>query len=135
MPTTVRVLVVMDPIGSIKPAKDTTLAMLLAAQQRGWELLYAEQSDLWLRDGVAAAIETNAKYNVLRDQQLHRKKGKVNLLPGEKQPLLPPIEDLSKYADPTAGAEAPAPRAKAAARRRRPAARPSAAARPRPSRR
>jgi glutathione synthase len=53
MPTTVRLLVVMDPIRSIKPAKDTTLAMLLAAQQRGWELLYAEQSDLWLRDGVA----------------------------------------------------------------------------------
>jgi glutathione synthase len=53
MPTTVRVLVAMDPIGSIKPAKDTTLAMMLAAQQRGWELLYAEQSDLWLRDGVA----------------------------------------------------------------------------------
>jgi general secretion pathway protein D len=63
-----------------------------------------------LRDGVAAAIETNAKYNVLRDQQINRRKGgKVNLLPGEKQPLLPPIEDLSKYADPTAGAEAPAP--------------------------
>jgi len=62
-----------------------------------------------LRDGVAAAIETNAKYNVLRDQQVNRKKGRVNLLPGEKQPLLPPIEELSKYADPTAGAEAPAP--------------------------
>ena len=62
-----------------------------------------------LRDGVDAAIETNAKYNVLRDQQLQRKKGKVNLLPGERQPLLPPIEDLSKYADPTAGAEPPAP--------------------------
>ena len=45
----------MDPIGSIKPAKDTTLAMLLAAQQRGWELLYAEQKDLFLRDGVASA--------------------------------------------------------------------------------
>ena len=45
----------MDPIGSIKPAKDTTLAMLLAAQQRGWELLYAEQNDLSLRDGVAHA--------------------------------------------------------------------------------
>lgn len=50
---TVRVLVVMDPIAAIKPAKDTTLAMLLAAQQRGWELWYAEQRDLWLRDGVA----------------------------------------------------------------------------------
>jgi glutathione synthase len=26
--------------------------MLLAAQKRGWELWYAEQRDLWLRDGV-----------------------------------------------------------------------------------
>jgi glutathione synthase len=48
-----RVLVVMDPIEEIKPVKDTTLAMLLAAQKRGWELWYAEQRDLWLRDGVA----------------------------------------------------------------------------------
>jgi glutathione synthase len=48
-----RLVVVMDPIDSIKPAKDTTLAMLLAAQKRGWELWYAEQQDLWLRDGVA----------------------------------------------------------------------------------
>lgn len=49
----IRLVVVMDPIGSIKPAKDTTLAMLLAAQKRGWELWYAEQQDLYLRDGVA----------------------------------------------------------------------------------
>ena len=48
-----RLLVVMDPIEAIKPAKDSTLAMLLAAQRRGWELLYAEQKDLSLRDGVA----------------------------------------------------------------------------------
>jgi glutathione synthase len=48
-----RVLVVMDPIDEIKPVKDTTLAMLLAAQKRGWELWYVEQRDLWLRDGVA----------------------------------------------------------------------------------
>jgi len=62
-----------------------------------------------LRDGIDAAIETNAKYNVLRNQQMIRKKGKVTLLPGERQPLLPPIEELSKYADPTAGAAAPTP--------------------------
>jgi general secretion pathway protein D len=62
-----------------------------------------------LRDGVQAAIETNAKYNVMRNHQLARRNGKVTLLPGERQPLLPPIEELSKYADPTAGAEAPAP--------------------------
>jgi glutathione synthase len=43
----------MDPIDGIKPAKDSTLAMMLAAQKRGWELLYLEQRDLWLADGVA----------------------------------------------------------------------------------
>ncbi|HWK73007.1 MAG TPA: type II secretion system secretin GspD [Povalibacter sp.] len=62
-----------------------------------------------LRDGMSTAVETNAKYNVIRDQQLQRRDGKVTLLPGERQPLLPPIEDLSKYADPTAGAKPPQP--------------------------
>ena len=49
----IKIGVVMDPIGAIKPAKDTTLAMLLAAQARGWELHYLEQPDLYLRDGEA----------------------------------------------------------------------------------
>ena len=53
MSSRVRLVVVMDPIGSIKPAKDTTLGILLAAQARGWQLFYAEQKDLWLRDGIA----------------------------------------------------------------------------------
>src|SRR5688572_2610706 len=48
-----RFAVVMDPIAKIKFAKDSTLAMLLAAAARGWELTYFEQQDLWLRDGVA----------------------------------------------------------------------------------
>ena len=43
----------MDPIGAISYAKDTTLAMLLAAQARGFEIAYLEQRDLLLRDGVA----------------------------------------------------------------------------------
>ena len=43
----------MDPIAGIKYAKDSTLAMLLAAQSRGFELHYLEQQDLFLRDGVA----------------------------------------------------------------------------------
>jgi len=47
--------VVMDPIGAIKPAKDTTLALLLAAQARGWNLSYMEQADLYLREGEARA--------------------------------------------------------------------------------
>ena len=45
--------VVMDPIAAISYAKDSTLAMLLAAQARGFELSYLEQRDLLLRDGVA----------------------------------------------------------------------------------
>jgi glutathione synthase len=45
--------VVMDPIDAIKYAKDSTLAMLLAAQARGFDLAYLEQGDLSLRDGVA----------------------------------------------------------------------------------
>lgn len=48
-----RLGVVMDPIGTIKPYKDSTFAMLLAAQARGWELFYMEQQDLFLRDGVS----------------------------------------------------------------------------------
>ncbi|MGE0583193.1 MAG: glutathione synthase [Steroidobacteraceae bacterium] len=45
--------VVMDPIADIKYAKDSTLAMLLAAARRGWQLWYLGQADLSLRDGVA----------------------------------------------------------------------------------
>ncbi|MCB1876931.1 MAG: glutathione synthase, partial [Chromatiales bacterium] len=43
--------VVMDPIASIKPYKDSTFAMMLAAQARGWTVLYLEMADLALRDG------------------------------------------------------------------------------------
>ena len=53
MSSRVRLVVVMDPIGAINPAKDTTLGILLAAQARGWELFYAEQKHLTLRDGIA----------------------------------------------------------------------------------
>jgi len=47
-----------------------------------------------LRDGIDAAIESNAKYNYIRDQQLLRHKGKVPLMPGERQPTLPELEKL-----------------------------------------
>ena len=53
MTTAKRLGVVMDPIGAINYAKDSTLAMLLAAQARGFALAYLEQPDLLLRDGVA----------------------------------------------------------------------------------
>ena len=40
--------VVMDPIGSIHYKKDTTLALLWAAQDRGWTLFYIEPDGLFL---------------------------------------------------------------------------------------
>lgn len=52
---TIRLGIVMDPIQSIKTYKDSSFAMLLAAQRRGWPLFYMEQSDLFLRDGEVLA--------------------------------------------------------------------------------
>jgi glutathione synthase len=45
--------VVMDPIESITPKKDSTLAMLLAAQNRGWDLIYFRQKDLYVAGGTS----------------------------------------------------------------------------------
>jgi glutathione synthase len=44
---------IMDPIESIKPHKDSTLAMLLEAQARGWQIHCGGPKDIWLRDGEA----------------------------------------------------------------------------------
>jgi glutathione synthase len=47
--------ILMDPIRSIRIAKDTSFALLLEAQRRGYRLHYLEQGDLALRDGRAWA--------------------------------------------------------------------------------
>jgi general secretion pathway protein D len=44
-----------------------------------------------LRTAEHAAIETNSKYNYLRDLQLGRNDGKVRMIPGAQQPTLPPV--------------------------------------------
>ena len=59
--------VVMDPISTINFKKDSTLAMLWAAQDRGWELFYMEPGDLYLEQGVARA--RMAPLRVARDPQ------------------------------------------------------------------
>tara|TARA_B100000767_G_scaffold86434_1_gene83061 strand:+ start:857 stop:1804 length:948 start_codon:yes stop_codon:yes gene_type:complete len=48
---TIKLGVVMDPIESINPKKDSTLAMLLAAQHRNWELHYFLPQQLMLDQG------------------------------------------------------------------------------------
>ena len=47
--------VVMDPLGSINIKKDSTFAMLLAAQRRGWTLWYMEIGDLFALDDTIQA--------------------------------------------------------------------------------
>ncbi len=47
--------VIMDPIADISFEKDTSLALLFAAQERGCQLWYMEQQDLYLDRGNAMA--------------------------------------------------------------------------------
>jgi glutathione synthase len=51
----IRLGIVMDPIADIAFKKDSSLAMLLAAQARGWSLFYMEQQDLYQKASVARA--------------------------------------------------------------------------------
>jgi glutathione synthase len=55
MKMTIKIAVLMDPIDKITPYKDTSLAMLLAAQRKEWELFYMEMADLYLEQGRAFA--------------------------------------------------------------------------------
>ncbi|WP_411834199.1 glutathione synthase [Pseudoxanthomonas mexicana] len=63
---TVDVVIVMDPIGSIKIAKDTTFALLLEAQRRGHRLHYVLPGGLSVREGRPRA--TAAPLAVKDDQ-------------------------------------------------------------------
>ncbi|SJL84946.1 glutathione synthase [Vibrio palustris] len=47
--------IVMDPISSINIKKDTSFAMMLEAQSRGYEIHYMEMNDLHLDQGIAFA--------------------------------------------------------------------------------
>jgi glutathione synthase len=56
-----RLGVVVDPIETIRPGKDSTLAMMLEAQARGWPVMSMGLCDLRLRDGVAEASMRETK--------------------------------------------------------------------------
>lgn len=45
--------IVMDPISEINIKKDSSFAMLMAAQERGYQLFYMEMADLAMVNGVA----------------------------------------------------------------------------------
>ena len=63
-----QILFVMDPIDTITPYKDTTLAMMLAAQERGWQIHYCQATQLEVRGDAAfvhsrqLAVEDDAQH-------------------------------------------------------------------------
>ncbi|MCA1852914.1 MAG: glutathione synthase [Beggiatoa sp.] len=60
--------IVMDPIAGISIKKDSSFAMLLAAQRRGWRLWYLEVGDLFLHQGLAQA---RLRRLVVEDNPVH----------------------------------------------------------------
>ena len=52
---TIKLGVVMDPLASINPRKDSTLAMLEAAHGRNWQIYSMEQGDLYISNGEVYA--------------------------------------------------------------------------------
>ena len=62
-----------------------------------------------LRDGIQTSIETNRKYNAIRDEQMRQgpKNELIPLLPFENKPLLPPAPPPPD--NPTRSVEPPAP--------------------------
>lgn len=63
---TIKIGIVMDPIKDVKIHKDSSFAMLLEAQSRGWELYYMEMKDLYLDDGRCFA--STQKLSVQREE-------------------------------------------------------------------
>ncbi|WP_407331375.1 glutathione synthase [Enterovibrio sp. 27052020O] len=70
--------VVMDPIESINIKKDSSFAMMLEAQNRGWEIHYMQMHDLSLEQGKALArtkivtLEENPEkwFEVVSEQEI-----------------------------------------------------------------
>lgn len=73
MPARPSLAVLMDPLAAIKPAKDSTVAMMAAAARRGCEIWYFTQADLSVRDGRAIARLTPIEIvGAGKDQNWHR---------------------------------------------------------------
>ncbi len=83
---------VMDPIGQINIKKDTSFAMLLEAQSRGWELHYMELGDLFMHNGETFARtrilkvqrDANQWHHFLGEQEIHL--GELDVIMMRKDP-------------------------------------------------
>lgn len=53
---TIKLCIIMDPFEKIKINKDTTFAILLAAQQREWQIYYSQANNLYYEDSQVKII-------------------------------------------------------------------------------
>ncbi len=75
----VKLGVVMDPIENVNYKKDSTMAMLWAAADRGWDISYMTPQDIFLEQGEALA--SMAPLKVFRDPDHFYEKGEAAVRP------------------------------------------------------
>ena len=98
---TIKLGIVMDPIQSINIKKDTSFAMLLDAQKRGYELFYMEMGDLYLQNGkpmarmASLAVEPNADKWFTLSEALHQSLAELDVILMRKDP---PVDNEFIYA-------------------------------------
>lgn len=61
------ILFIMDPIATVNPKKDSTLAMMIAAQKKNWQLFYAEQQDLYVDNGKPFVTRKTVSVDLSQD--------------------------------------------------------------------
>lgn len=89
---TIRLGILMDPISTITIKKDSSFAMLLEAQKRGWELHYFEQGDLYLENGVVSAslkplhVEDNSESWFKLGEAVNRQLAELDVVLMRKDP-------------------------------------------------
>lgn len=98
---TVKLGVVMDPISRISFKKDSSLAMLWAAAERGWSLYYMEPGDLSLEQG--APVARMAPLEVFRDPEHYYTLGDASYQPLDSLDVVlmrrdPPFDNEYVYA-------------------------------------
>ena len=87
----------MLPISTIHFKKDSSLALLLAAQKKGWEMDYVEQEDLLVKDGALYAH--SASIEVFNDSRKWYSLGEKKITSLEKYQVIfmrvdPPVNSL-----------------------------------------
>lgn len=92
-----KLAVVMDPIATIQAVKDTTLAILLAAKKRGWQLYYLRPEDLSLVGETAMGRMQRLDVFDNSDRWYHLDSGELD---GSEQAPLAAMDVLLMRKDP-----------------------------------